>query len=57
MPPPPPGRRNQIFLNLVTVHWYKDTAETYNTPQTLLDEGPLRTDMAFLRQTVQISAK
>jgi len=46
---------NSKFLDLVTVHWYKATKESYNTPVTLLDEAPIRKEMDNLRALVQTS--
>lgn len=43
------------FVNLTTVHWYKATKETYNTPTTLLEEPPIRKEMDNLRALVQTS--
>lgn len=43
------------FVNLTTVHWYKATKETYNTPTTLLEEAPIRKEMDNLRAIVQTS--
>lgn len=40
---------------MVTVHWYKATKETPNTPESLLDEGPVRVEMDNLRQLVQVA--
>eukprot|EP00878_Enallax_costatus_P030280 GHUV01032955.1.p1 GENE.GHUV01032955.1~~GHUV01032955.1.p1 ORF type:complete len:160 (+),score=39.49 GHUV01032955.1:1539-2018(+) len=48
---------NYQWMNLATVHWYKATKETPNTVQTLLDEGPIRSEMANLRKLVEISRK
>lgn len=42
-------------MNLTTVHWYKATKETYNTPSTLLEEAPIRQEMDNLRAIVQTS--
>jgi len=46
---------NSKFLEMVTVHWYKATKESYNTPVTLLDEAPIRKEMDNLRALVQTS--
>jgi hypothetical protein len=40
---------------MVTVHWYKATKETPNTPESLLDEGPVRVEMDNLKQLVQVA--
>lgn len=50
-------RVNYQWMNLVTVHWYKATKETPNTVTTLLDEGPIRDEMANLQKLVAISRK
>lgn len=42
-------------MSLTTVHWYKATRENGDSVDTLLDEEPLRTDMANLKQLVDIS--
>jgi hypothetical protein len=44
-------------MNLATVHWYKARREDQNTVQTLLEEGPVRTEMANLRKLVEISRR
>jgi hypothetical protein len=38
-----------------TIHWYKNTRATFNTPATLLDEAPIREAMANLKQVIQAS--
>lgn len=43
------------WVELTSVHWYKATAETYNTAATLLDEEPIRREMANLRELVRVS--
>ncbi|KAF6263669.1 hypothetical protein COO60DRAFT_1698710 [Scenedesmus sp. NREL 46B-D3] len=43
------------FVRMTTVHWYKATRETYNTPVTLLEEAPMRKEMDNLRALVQTS--
>eukprot|EP00878_Enallax_costatus_P009834 GHUV01010268.1.p1 GENE.GHUV01010268.1~~GHUV01010268.1.p1 ORF type:complete len:631 (+),score=180.97 GHUV01010268.1:56-1948(+) len=43
------------FVNLTTLHWYKATKESYNTPTTLLEEAPIRQEMNNLRALVQTS--
>jgi hypothetical protein len=43
------------YVSMVTVHWYKATKETPNTPQSLLEEGPVRAEMDNLRQLVQVA--
>jgi hypothetical protein len=48
---------NYPYINLVTVHWYKARREDENTVQSLLDEGPVRTEMANLRRLVEISRR
>lgn len=45
------------WVDLATVHWYKDTAETFNTAETLMDEGPVRAEMANFRELVKIADK
>lgn len=40
---------------MTTLHWYKATKETYNTPTTLLEEAPIRREMDNLRALVQTS--
>jgi hypothetical protein len=40
---------------MTSVHWYKATAETPNTAATLLDEGPIRSEMANLKELVKVS--
>lgn len=50
-------RVNYPYLNMVTVHWYKARKEAYNTVQTLLDEGQVRTEMANLKSLVAISRR
>lgn len=47
---------NQKVLKVTTLHWYKATRETYNTPVTLLEEAPIRKEMDNLRALVQTSA-
>jgi hypothetical protein len=44
-------------LNLTTLHWYKATRENGDTVQALLDEAPLRSEMANLKQLVDVSKK
>lgn len=41
----------------MTVHWYKGARESGDTVYTLLDEYPLRTEMANLKQLVDVSKK
>lgn len=41
----------------MTVHWYKSAREKGDTVQTLLEEYPLRTEMANLKQLVDVSKK
>uniref|UniRef100_A0A383V8Y6 Beta-glucuronidase C-terminal domain-containing protein n=1 Tax=Tetradesmus obliquus TaxID=3088 RepID=A0A383V8Y6_TETOB len=48
---------NYPYMNLVTVHWYKARREDQNTVQSLLAEGPVRTEMANLRKLVEISRR
>jgi hypothetical protein len=43
------------YVSLVTVHWYKATKETHNTPASLLDEGPIGVEMDNLKQLVQVA--
>jgi hypothetical protein len=50
-------RPNWRWLNLTTLHWYKATRENGDTVQTLLDEAPLRSEMANLKQLVDVSKK
>ena len=45
------------LLNLITVHFYKDTKETYNDPVTMLDEPALQKAMASLRLQVAVGKK
>ncbi len=45
------------LLNLVTVHFYKNNAETYNDPQTLLDEASLQQSMSMVRGQVGVAKK
>lgn len=52
---PPPTSNAASYVSLVTVHWYKATKETPNTPASLLDEGPIRVEMDNLRQLVQVA--
>jgi hypothetical protein len=40
---------------MTSVHWYKATSETYNTPVTLLDEDPIRREMVNLKEIVRVS--
>lgn len=49
-----PPRSTQKWTNLATVHWYKATRETYNTAQSLLDDEPIRKEMANLRELVKV---
>lgn len=37
------------------MHWYKAQKEAPNTPASLLDEAPIRTEMDNLRQLVQVA--
>ncbi len=46
---------NQGKAKFTSVHWYKATKETFNTAQSLLDEGPIRSDVANMRNLVQMS--
>jgi len=39
---------------MTTVHWYKDTKETYNTAVSLLDEAPIRREMDNLKKLVEV---
>eukprot|EP00775_Hariotina_reticulata_P005367 gene5367-5602_t len=43
------------WLNMTSVHWYKATSETINTPVTLLDEAPIRKEMINLAEIVRVS--
>jgi hypothetical protein len=52
---PPSCSNAASFVSLVTVHWYKATKETHNTPETLLEEGPIRVEADNLRQLVQVA--
>ncbi|KIZ01367.1 hypothetical protein MNEG_6591 [Monoraphidium neglectum] len=45
------------YVGLVTVHWYKATKETANTAATLLDDAPIKKEMANLRALVGVAAK
>lgn len=49
-------RATKRWLKLVTVHWYKTTSQTFTTPETLLDEEPIRKDMANLKLLVAAAA-
>jgi hypothetical protein len=40
---------------MTSVHWYKATAEVYNTAATLLDEEPIRREMENLKELVRVS--
>jgi hypothetical protein len=42
---------------MVTIHWYKDRAENYNTGETLLDENEMRLDAGSLRRLVETAGK
>ncbi|KIY91271.1 hypothetical protein MNEG_16693 [Monoraphidium neglectum] len=42
------------WVDMTTVHWYKATKETYNTATTLLDESPIRKEMANLKELVKV---
>ena len=46
---------NNRWLNLVTVHWYHSRRETISSTSALLDEAPLRADMASLRELVKVA--
>jgi diaminopimelate decarboxylase len=48
-------RTNGKWVEMTSVHWYKATSETYNTPVTLLDEDPIRREMANLKEIVRVS--
>jgi hypothetical protein len=50
-------RMNARWVSMTTVHWYKATSETFNTPQSLLDEDPIRLEMDNLAQLVKVSNK
>lgn len=43
------------YVSLVTVHWYKATKEVPNTPESLLEEAPIRREMDNLKQLVQVA--
>jgi hypothetical protein len=47
---------NLQYIGLATVHYYKATREAYNTAATLLEEAPIRKDMANLRALVGVAA-
>lgn len=52
----PTSRSNAAnYVSVVTVHWYKATKETPNSPSSLLDDGPVRVEMDNLRQLVQVA--
>lgn len=46
---------NARWVAFTSVHWYKATSETYNTPATLLEEDPIRKEMANLEEIVRVS--
>ncbi|GBF91995.1 hypothetical protein Rsub_04719 [Raphidocelis subcapitata] len=46
---------NAKYVGLVTLHWYKATKETYNTPATLMEEAPIRKEADNLRELVRVS--
>ncbi|KAI8467768.1 MAG: hypothetical protein J3K34DRAFT_480182 [Monoraphidium minutum] len=48
---------NGKYVGLVTVHWYKATMETPNTAVTLLDDAPMRKEMANLKTLVGVAQK
>jgi len=48
---------NRKYVGMTTVHWYKATMETFNTPYSLLDEDPIRKEMANLAAIVRVSNK
>lgn len=50
-------RVNYRWLSMVTVHWYKDRSETFNTAQSLLDEPQMRRDAASLEKLVASAGK
>jgi hypothetical protein len=52
--PSPHQRSTRRWVGLTTIHWYKDTRETYNTAVSLLDEAPVRREMANLKQLVEV---
>jgi len=45
------------WVDLATVHWYKATSEQGGTAESLLDEGPVREEMANLRELVRVAGK
>jgi hypothetical protein len=48
---------NAAYVGLVTLHWYKATMETENDATTLLDDGPVKKEMANLKALVGVAAK
>lgn len=48
-------RPNWRWLGLTTVHWYKAAREQGDTVHTLLEESPLRSEMANLKNLVDVS--
>lgn len=50
-------RPNWRWLGLTTVHWYKAAREQGDTVETLLEEAPLRSEMANLKALVDVSKK
>lgn len=48
-------RESRKWVEMTTLHWYKDTSAKLNTAATLLDEGPIREAMANLVKVVRES--
>ncbi|GBF89859.1 hypothetical protein Rsub_02563 [Raphidocelis subcapitata] len=48
---------NHRWISMVTIHWYRDRAENYNTAETLLDENEMRADAGSLRRLVETAGK
>ncbi|WIA23785.1 hypothetical protein OEZ85_013468 [Tetradesmus obliquus] len=48
-------KTNGKWVEMTSVHWYKATSETFNTPVTLLDEVPIRKEMTNLKEIVRVS--
>lgn len=40
---------------MTSVHWYKTTSEKETTPEMLLEEGQIRTEMENLKKIVEVS--
>jgi diaminopimelate decarboxylase len=48
-------RTNAKWVEMMSVHWYKATAEKDNTPVTLLDEDQIRSEMENFKKIVEVS--